>query len=237
MDSATNQNIDIDDLVLPEWIGTNAKGRATRELILRTALKVLVEEGYGAMSMRRVASLAGLKFGNLTYHYPSRDELVAELLDSVIKAYECAFDNMIATSQFDPAEQLALYVRLAFASMQHSNQARFAPEIWALSNHEPNAALRMYSMYDRALRLVENILVVLRPELVSDQIKALAIYCLCSIEGFVVFVGADKPFQPWRPAMERLAIKSVVDLVTTADAALIGTLPKLQRNWAPSDPA
>lgn len=233
MDSAINQNIEIDDLVLPEWIGTNAKGRATRELILRTGLKLLVDEGYGAMSMRRVASLAGLKFGNLTYHYPSRDELVTELLDSVIKAYECAFDDMIATSKFDAAEQLALYIRLAFISMQHTNQARFAPEIWALSNHEPSAALRMYSMYDRALHLVENIMMEMRPDLARDQIQALALFCVCSIEGFVVFIGADKPFQPWRPAMERMAVKSLVDLVTTADAALIGALPALQRASAP----
>ena len=123
MDSAINQNIEIDDLVLPEWIGTNAKGRATRELILRTALKLLVDEGYGAMSMRRVASLAGLKFGNLTYHYPSRDELVTELLDSVIKAYECAFDDMIATRALPVA-------RSAFSTARWRAAERNSRKLW-----------------------------------------------------------------------------------------------------------
>jgi AcrR family transcriptional regulator len=233
METAIDQNMTIEDMVLPDWLGTNAKGRATRELILRTALKVLVDEGYGAMSMRRVASEAGLKFGNLTYHYPSRDSLVTELLDSVIKSYECSFDDMTASSDFDAPGQLALYIRLAFLSMQHVNQARFAPEIWALSNHEPEAAARMYGMYDRARGLVESIVREMRPDLAADQVMALALYCLSSIEGFVLFIGAEKPFQPWRPVMERMAIKSLVDLVTTADAELIGDLPPLSHELLP----
>jgi AcrR family transcriptional regulator len=233
-----DHNPHIDDLVLPEWHGTNTKGRATRELILRTALSVLVDEGYGAMSMRRVASMAGLQFGNLTYHYPSRDELVTELLDSVIKAYECAYDEMLKASKYNGWERLALYIKLAFVSMQHANQARFAPEIWALSNHEPVAETRMYEMYVRAMRLIENILIELRPDLAPDHVRALALYCLCSTEGFVVFIGADKPFQAWRPAMERLAVKSMIDLMSTVEPGLIGHLPALpSRIFAEAIPA
>ncbi|WP_430323800.1 TetR/AcrR family transcriptional regulator, partial [Salmonella enterica] len=68
-----------------------SKGHETRELILRTALSVLIEEGYRAMSMRRVAAECGMKFGNLTYHYRTREDLVRELLDAVISSYEAEF--------------------------------------------------------------------------------------------------------------------------------------------------
>lgn len=56
----------VNDLALPQREGGYSKGHETRELILRTALSVLIEEGYRAMSMRRVAAECGMKFGNLT---------------------------------------------------------------------------------------------------------------------------------------------------------------------------
>jgi AcrR family transcriptional regulator len=81
----------VTDLIVPEREGGYLKGRETRELILRTALTILIEHGYPAMSMRRVAAECGMKFGNLTYHYRSREDLVRELLEAVIRSYEVEF--------------------------------------------------------------------------------------------------------------------------------------------------
>jgi AcrR family transcriptional regulator len=46
----------VTDLLLPGREGGYAKGYETRELIVRSALDILIEEGYRAMSMRRVAA-------------------------------------------------------------------------------------------------------------------------------------------------------------------------------------
>ncbi len=227
MTSQKDFDLSIDDLVLPEWAGTNAKGRETRELILRSALQILVEEGYSAMSMRRVATKAGMKFGNLTYHYPSRDELVTELLDSAIKAYEVAFVDRNANKSLSAEERMGLFISLGFASMQYKNQACFAPEIWALSNHEPFASARMHEMYERARHLIEDIIVEMRPDLSEDHVRAVALFFSASIEGFVMFIGAEKPFQQWRPAMEKLATKFMIDMVKTIKPDDIGDLAKV----------
>ena len=66
----------VTDLLMPEREGGYAKGYETRELILRTALHILIEDGYRAMSMRRIATACVMRLGNLTYHYPTRDDLV-----------------------------------------------------------------------------------------------------------------------------------------------------------------
>jgi AcrR family transcriptional regulator len=220
-------DLTVADLVLPEWSGTNAKGRETRELILRTAFRVLVEEGYGAMSMRRVAADAGVKFGNLTYHYPSRDDLFTELLDSVIKAYEQAFDAQTEANSIDAERRIRIYVKLAFVSMQDPNQAGFAPEIWALSNHEPFAAARMNDMYARARSLLESAVRELRPDLDEHYVQSVATFAVASLEGFVLFSGAGKPFAAWHSAMERMAEHQIVSLVKTIDASVVGELPRL----------
>ena len=66
----------VSDLIVPERTAGYVKGRETRELILRTALNILIEHGWQAMSMRRIAADCGMKFGNLTYHYRTREDLV-----------------------------------------------------------------------------------------------------------------------------------------------------------------
>ena len=86
--------ITVEDLAFPPRQGGYTKGHETREEILRSALQILVDEGYRAMSMRRVATECGMKFGNLTYHFPTREDLVRELLDAVISSYEGSVANM-----------------------------------------------------------------------------------------------------------------------------------------------
>jgi AcrR family transcriptional regulator len=75
----------------PPSNGGYAKGQETREAILTAALRVLVDEGYAAMTMRCVAKECGIRFGNLTYHYRSHEDLVNALFEAVIGAYEAEF--------------------------------------------------------------------------------------------------------------------------------------------------
>lgn len=52
----------------------------TRERILHATLRVIAEQGVGAVSNRRVASEAGVALGSLTYHFPSQTTLLRESL-------------------------------------------------------------------------------------------------------------------------------------------------------------
>jgi hypothetical protein len=42
-----------------------------------------------------------------------------------------------------------------------------------------------------------------------------------------MFIGAEKPFQQWRPAMEKLATKFMIDMVKTIKPGDIGDLAKV----------
>jgi DNA-binding transcriptional regulator YbjK len=52
----------------------------TRERILHATLRVIAEDGVGAVSNRRVATAAGVALGSLTYHFPSQTQLLRESL-------------------------------------------------------------------------------------------------------------------------------------------------------------
>jgi DNA-binding transcriptional regulator YbjK len=65
------------------------RGEARRGLIVEAALRVVGEEGAGALTHRRVAAEAGLPLAATTYWFASKDELLAE-------AYRLAADRDIA---------------------------------------------------------------------------------------------------------------------------------------------
>lgn len=117
----------ITDLIVPERDGGYSKGRETREMILRAALSILIDEGYRAMSMRRVAAACGMKFGNLTYHYRTREDLVRELLDAVIRSYEQEFDAIVHGAGLSPEQRLERYCLLVLNDITTRKTTRLFP--------------------------------------------------------------------------------------------------------------
>ena len=56
------------------------KAARTRRRIVTAAATELIQYGYAATSLRRVAAGAGLQLGSLYFHFTSKDELVLEVL-------------------------------------------------------------------------------------------------------------------------------------------------------------
>lgn len=57
-----------------------------RDGILNVAARLFREQGYGAVSLRRIAEAAGIKAGSIYYHFGSKDEIVVAILDEGIWA-------------------------------------------------------------------------------------------------------------------------------------------------------
>ncbi len=60
-----------------------ARGQATRELILETALKMFRERGFEPTTMREIASAAEVSLGNAYYYFPSKEAIVMAYYDRV----------------------------------------------------------------------------------------------------------------------------------------------------------
>lgn len=213
MDEAERQTA---ALIMPERDGGYSKGNETRELILHTALNILIEEGYRAMSMRRVATDCGIKFGNLTYHYRSREDLVRELLEAVIRSYEVEFDQIIHLPGL-PAERLKRICRFILEDIRSKKTTHLFPELWALSNHDVFVLGRVQELYERARAPLAEIIGEMRPDLSIEDRKAIALFISASMEGLTPFCGYEKPFEPAMSKLEVIAIHSFVSLVETYD--------------------
>jgi AcrR family transcriptional regulator len=58
------------------------RGRRTRERILRAAVELFAEHGYGGVTMRMLGDAAGLDNSSLYRHFPDKRSLAAAALDS-----------------------------------------------------------------------------------------------------------------------------------------------------------
>lgn len=201
-------------LIMADRDGGYSKGHETREMILRTALHILIEEGYRAMSMRRVATDCGIKFGNLTYHYRTREDLVRELLEAVIRSYEVEFDQIIHLPG-TPAERLQHICRFILEDIRSKKTTHLFPELWALSNHDAFVLGRVQDLYERARAPLSEIVGEMRPDLPAEDRRAIALFISASIEGMTPFAGFEKPFEPLMPKLEEIALSSFVSLVET----------------------
>ncbi|TNE86932.1 MAG: TetR/AcrR family transcriptional regulator [Deltaproteobacteria bacterium] len=58
-----------------------ARSRATVEAILEATARVLVEDGYDALSTNRVAKVAGVSIGSLYQYFPNKESLVLAIVE------------------------------------------------------------------------------------------------------------------------------------------------------------
>jgi AcrR family transcriptional regulator len=214
------------DLHFPEWQGVNALGRSTRKVILQSALSILVEDGYKELTMRQVALRCGVKFGNLTYHYPTWNDLINDLIGAVIGYYEKELDSLEFGKKKNPVENLEVYIKMMYENLHHKTQTRLLPELWTLSNRNECAAQRVAELYVRGVQLLTGIIEQIRPDLERTQCEALATFMSSSFEGMLIFAGLGKPYQNWAPTFGRLSVAFYTEFVQTVPASLIGTLPE-----------
>ena len=74
------------------------KGALTKVEIVTEATKQFLDKGYSNTTVSAIAKSLGMSQGNLTFHYPTKEHLLAELVDLLCdfqwKMMEKAFASM-----------------------------------------------------------------------------------------------------------------------------------------------
>lgn len=55
------------------------------QVIVNAAIDLIIEGGFSSMSMRSLARKAGMQAGSLYYHFPSKIDVLEEVLDSLLQ--------------------------------------------------------------------------------------------------------------------------------------------------------
>ncbi len=194
--------------------GTYIKGQERIEQILVAAQSILIDKGYSGLSMRKIAAAVGITIGNLHYYYPSKKDLLADLLDHVIEGYMLGFDNARAEAGSSALDQFVAIITFIVDDLTTHETTNFFPELWAMANHDEQAAERMHELYRKARLDINDLIAQINPTLSHQQREEVGLFISASLEGLTPFVGNGKPWNANVANIKRIAIKSFVDLVT-----------------------
>jgi TetR/AcrR family transcriptional regulator of autoinduction and epiphytic fitness len=98
----------------------------TRRLILDTTERVMTEEGYAAVSSRRIAQEIGVNAATIHYYFPTTDDLFVALHKRMIELQLVELEAVLASGK--PLEAL-------WEFQSSWTQSALGLEFFALSNH------------------------------------------------------------------------------------------------------
>jgi len=109
--------------------GPYAKSSETRARILEAALEVAGERGFHRASVAKIAERAGVAVGNLHYHFGSRDQLLRELMESLIEELHAEVQAALPEGgSVLEREEAALRTYLAYVH-RHPGWVRLSEEV------------------------------------------------------------------------------------------------------------
>ncbi|MBQ2265216.1 MAG: TetR/AcrR family transcriptional regulator [Oscillospiraceae bacterium] len=88
------------------------RNRPTREMIVQLASRLYIEQGFSATDNKEVARQLGISTGNLTFHFPTKEHLLTELVKEL-----CAFQRRMIDLHANEDRSPLLALCIEFATM------------------------------------------------------------------------------------------------------------------------
>lgn len=120
---------------------SSSKADASRQRILDAAAQLFRDHGYAAVNLREIAARAGMKAGSLYYHFDSKEVIVAEILDTGIRAVHEGVEAAISALPADSGAEVVIHTAML-------NHLRSLFE----HSHYTSANVRIYNQVPPAIR-------------------------------------------------------------------------------------
>ena len=128
----------------PRKSASQERSRSTVDALLEATARVLVKEGYDRASTNRIAEVAGVSIGSLYQYFPSKEALVAAVIDRHTEQVSQVTRNALVKAAALPIEAAAReFVSVAIDGHRvnpklHGVLAEQIPRVGRLENIEAN---------------------------------------------------------------------------------------------------
>jgi len=125
-------------------------GQDSKRQILDCAARVFREKGYAAASLRDIASAVGMRTASMYYHFGSKDEIVAEVLNIAVRTVSAEVRESLAAAKKNasPLERIRVAVEAHLRAIFETDDynaasirifAQLPPHIAEITAHEREA--------------------------------------------------------------------------------------------------
>ena len=165
------------------------RGKDRVQKILQSARSLFLNDGYKALSLRRVAELAGISLGNLTYYFGSKADLFESMINDVLGEYSGRWAQISERHAGDVDAQLDAYLSFLFADCQRAETQQFFYQFWALASHDPFVAKARDRTYAEFGAQLVDFCERLNPQLDESTINQRGVLIMAQVEGLHVIFG------------------------------------------------
>lgn len=201
------------------------QGAQTRESILDGAAHVLATLGLAGFSIPQVASAVGIAPGNLTYYFPTRNDLIRALSDRLLEKYARQFDQMCSELAMRDEVGLNEMVDWLLDDAVAFDTVHMFPELWAMANQHAFVAESLDHIYDGAVLALLKALGVSSEHVAADELKACAYLLGCVSEGSTALFGrggvTDPRFLAMKQQAKRVMVAALQDALRKARPAKV----------------
>jgi AcrR family transcriptional regulator len=169
----------------PERVSRAEQRASTRRALIDATVRCLTEDGYGALTTRRVAERAGVAQSTLMHHFETREALLVEAVSDLALrlAREAVRDIDLAALQLP--EQRAAVLDQAWRKFT-SPEGLAAAQLWIAAWSKPELASSLRDLERRIDAIVAGTASALFPEQAGDpRFPALLAMAVSLIQGLV----------------------------------------------------
>jgi AcrR family transcriptional regulator len=168
------------------------KGAERVAEIARAGAEILLEEGFSAVTKRKVATRLGIAHGNVGYYFPTRESLWRAVVDYEISELNDKYPSDLKSNTNDPQSRFDEYLSVYMVSYEDRKFGHFIAHLEAYAEINSAVAELRDDMYERILqRIIERI----RPLCAGvddEQIELRALTLMALFEG----LGSVSAFRP-----------------------------------------
>jgi AcrR family transcriptional regulator len=187
--------------------------------VVRAAKSVFLRFGGAKFSIRGVAREAKMSMGAVQHFYPTRDQLVAAMLEYVTNDYETEWERVSRDFPFNGEDRLMHAIEYLAADILHQETRQFFFALWSLSCHNKFAATLQEEMYAQHVRNMATFIGAAKPEFSERQCVEAAMQIVALIEGLMLFTAPGTRHLSSRASLVRLLTRTVKKLLLSDEAA------------------
>ncbi|MGF6970901.1 TetR/AcrR family transcriptional regulator [Paraburkholderia sp. WC7.3g] len=188
------------------------RGRNAVVRILKCATDIFVAEGYGGLTMRKVALNAGIALSNLQHYFPTREALFAALMRQTITEYAETNDSISQDTSLTAEERLEKIVRLLIEDDKQPRTQSLFINMWALAQTQDFAREIMDEAYAVQRRMIRTFVEAVNPDLLPSELSCRAALITCQIEGLLILIPQRNRFPSDVRGIEDEAVRAILAL-------------------------
>lgn len=203
---------DVAEIGAKPGTATRSRGRKQARKILLEARNLLIFEGIGGLTVRRVASNLGISLGNLTYYFPNKDALLRALIADLLMEYDDALERERERFPNDPGKRFLAYLDYLIADCKKPDTRGVFFQIWSLATHSGVVHELRDEMYADFHAKTCELLRPLNPTINRSELSDLATTVIAMLEGLHVILDLDRNVMELSRQFERRFRESICRL-------------------------